>query len=819
MTNFRMFILFIVLMTILTPYVGNASQGWNFVQDDVIRWRGQYYDLTSYEDKLYLACKRGVEIYSISDPDNPEYLGQFFTDGLANGVAIHFPYLYVGDVYGFSVWDVTDPMDAVRMGGFRRVSAEGYQERLTYRDGFVYAAAYSNGLQIIDVSDPSHPFIVSEANTPAYSWDLALIDSTAYMMDFFSLEIIDISRPLAPLNRTSFSAMFAGGIALRDNLAFIAFIDGMMILDISNRYAPTVIAYPGTTGSGAGESIALVDQYAILAHQGYVELYDVSAPNDPYQVAFFTVPGHPRKLHVAGDHLYTILDDSGFHVTDLSDPEIPLPGRHIDTSTWGSRQDVAVYGDHLYLCDWNRGLVIYDISQPDSIMEIATYLTPGMLNEIFFDGTRAYLSCYTEMQILDISNPSNPVYLGSYRTTGNPWGLWASGSRAYLCDLYSFHVLDVSDPGNIQRSGAVILSSTGTPYRTVLRDNLAYVAHGYGGLKMIDVSDPSNPEIRASWPDENTKSYSVLELSGNRLFALNPSRGIDILNISDPLLPVEIGQVKIEDVQISDFAIKESTIFASAANQGVYALDISNEESPKLTGWIDTPGTAVGIAAEADRVFVADDFDLAILRFLGNIPDPTAPEISIEQPLEGMHYPEKTLLIQGTSSDNESGIDRVELSFDGGSTWIPGRGQETWSYLLSGRPAGLVTVLARATNRAGMSAQSTPLDLYFHPASPMVLLGGFATTRATHEDMSNITLSALILDPYDPAYVKAVQALRSSASSEMTLDQLAEISGYLFYSNTSAWEAGNATQVLSDIRAIDIFENSSRRWPYLVVRP
>ncbi len=792
----------------------SASPGWNFVLEDVLRPRGQYYDLTSFDNRLYLACKRGVEIYSIEDPDNPEFLGSLLTDGLANGVALNFPYLYVGDVYGFSIWDVTDPAGPIYLSGFRRVSAEGYQERLTYRDGYVYVAAYSSGLQIIDVSDPLHPFILSTADTPAYAWDLALIDTTAYMMDFFSMEIIDITRPQAPLHRTSVSAMFAGGIRIRDDLAFIAYIDGLLILDISNRYAPSVVCEPGTTGSGAGESVELLDHYAIVAHQGYVEVYDVTDPRDPYQVSFFNVPGHPRKLHVAGNHLYTILDDSGFHVTDLTDPESPVPGRHIDPSTWGSRQDVVVHESNLYLCDWNRGLVVYDIST-GSPVEIASYSTPGMLNEIFFDGTRAYLSCYSELQILDMTSPSSPTFLGAYRTSGNPWGIWATGDRAFLCDLYSFHVLDVSDPGQVRRLGAVILSGTGTPYRTIVRDGKAFVAHGYGGLKVIDVTDAADPEIISSYPGDNSRSYSTIELIGNRLFALNSGRGIDCLDVTDPVHITEIGAIDLGDAQVSDFHISATTLFASASSGGVFAVDITDIGSPRVTGWIDTPGTAAGIDSKENTVFVADDFDLAVLSYSGGLPDPTGPQINILQPSSGMTAPEKNLLIQGVASDPESGIAQIEISFDGGTTWEAGRGQETWSYLLSGRMAGPVEIRARAINRAGLTTQTAPQTVYLLPAAPLVLLGGFETTRV---GSGPVTASVLVFDPYDPAYIEAVEVIPEEGAGQ-ALDRIAENSGIVYFSKTSAWNLPGQGVLRPRIQVIDALGNPANTWPYLVVRP
>ncbi|MBN1551588.1 hypothetical protein JW979_08970, partial [bacterium] len=450
-----------ILICLFLTVTPSVIADWNLEEQEILRWRGQYYDLASDGHYLYLACKRGVEIYDIDNPDTPILAGSFLTDGLANGVAINYPYLYVGDVYGFNIWDVSDLSAPAKLGGFKRSGTEGYQERLTYRDGFVFVAAYSSGLQIIDVSDPFRPVIVSQVDTPAYSWDLALKENAAFMMDFFSIEIMDISYLFAPLKRTSFEAIFAGGIVVDESFAYIAYVDGLLVLDISNPFSPVVISDIGPTGAGAAESVAIKDNYVILAHQSYVEIYDVSDPSEPLQVSFFYPPGHPRKCLAVENHLYTILDDNGFHVTDITHPEYPVTGQHINPGEWGSRQDVVIDNNRLYLCDWNRGLVVYDISDPESIVESGSYQSPGNLNDIKIKDNLAFLSCYTELQIVDVENPSDIHYVSNYKTTGNPWDVDISGNFAYLCDLYTFQILDISNPSSITRLGVLYLAQNG----------------------------------------------------------------------------------------------------------------------------------------------------------------------------------------------------------------------------------------------------------------------------------------------------------------------------------------------------------------------
>ncbi len=67
------------------------------------------------------------------------------------------------------------------------------------------------------------------------------------------------------------------------------------------------------------------------------------------------------------------------------------------------------------------------------------------------------------------------------------------------------------------------------------------------------------------------------------------------------------------------------------------------------------------------------------------------------------------LVVGGSASDPTSGIGRVEVSADGGNTWQPAAGLETWTYAFSvPTGAGRYTLLSRAFDRVG-HAQNLPL--------------------------------------------------------------------------------------------------------------
>ncbi len=802
---------------------------WNLEPQSVTRYRGQYYDLTTDNGILYLACKRGVEIFSLADPGHPEMITSVLTEGLANGVEVNFPYLYVGDVYGFNVWNISDPANPTKLGGFARTTqgaAEGYQERLLYRDGYVYVAAYSTGLQVIDVLDPENPFIAARVDTPAYAWDLVLKDDAAFMMDFFSTEIIDISRPLAPLHRTSMNTMFASGIDVEGSLAFLGYVDGLLVWDITDPFAPVVISDIGPTGSGTAEAVDVRGNYAYVAHNSYVEIYDISIPSDPMQVSFFYPPGHARKLHVSGNFLYTVLDDNGFHVTDISDPENPIPGDHINPGTWGNRVDVVTDNGILYLCDWSRGLVIYDISDPDTLIELASYTTPGSLNDLVVTGGVAYLCCSRELVALDVSDPANPIYLGSYQTTGSPWSIVVQDSTGYLCDLYSFRSLDLSDPADIQLLDVLFLAKKGNPYQAALKGNLAYVANSWAGLNIIDISNPADLNRVASWPGDTSKSYSAISIHGDRLYALNGGSRVDFLDISNPLSPVETGEVRVEGSYTNDFHVRAGSeenpaelLYMAASDFGVFVMDVTDPGAPFLAAGASTPGKAIGVTIDDHRLYVADDYDLAIFTLTEPIPDTEPPAVTITAPGNGANITGKTAVIHGTARDTESGVRSVEVSLDGGSSWHRAGGQESWSFILDAMEPGYVTLNVRALDWAGNAgAGDTSVSIYYLPDRSRIMMAGFNTTHLMAGQSGTITFSALVFDPFDPGYINSVELYLEGESSGTILERIMEANGLVYYQAVFDATFDTTGTVTYSLVAYDTAGNPSARWPYVSSR-
>jgi hypothetical protein len=102
------------------------------------------------------------------------------------------------------------------------------------------------------------------------------------------------------------------------------------------------------------------------------------------------------------------------------------------------------------------------------------------------------------IQVMNISDPSSPKVAAEYNTGGLVRGLALRDSLAFVCSGGSLKILNISNLFSPVQIGYVQLVGA---KEVVPTDSFAYVLEDPGRLplvKVIDITDPSNPRIRSS---------------------------------------------------------------------------------------------------------------------------------------------------------------------------------------------------------------------------------------------------------------------------------------------------------------------------------
>lgn len=100
--------------------------------------------------------------------------------------------------------------------------------------------------------------------------------------------------------------------------------------------------------------------------------------------------------------------------------------------------------------------------------------------------------------------------------------------------------------------------------------------------------------------------------------------GLEVIDVSNPTLPVLVGSVHTADPSILRVAVAGSHVFVTTGFGGLQVIDVTNPGSPTIVGTVDTPQWAQGIFVLENLAYVADGYSgLQVI----DVSDPTAPMI------------------------------------------------------------------------------------------------------------------------------------------------------------------------------------------------
>jgi hypothetical protein len=133
---------------------------------------------------------------------------------------------------------------------------------------------------------------------------------------------------------------------------------------------------------------------------------------------------------------------------------------------------------------------------------------------------------------------------------------------------------------------------------------LAYLAAGHSGLRVIDVSDPTNPyEVgRCPVPGYAEGVYVSGSLAYVATWGPNSLRVVDV---SNPFNPHVVGYCTTPTMAVNVY-VHDSIAYVAATESGLRIIDVSNSASPHELGYYNTPGSAEGVYVLDFLAYIAD---------------------------------------------------------------------------------------------------------------------------------------------------------------------------------------------------------------------
>lgn len=535
----------------LPTQIGNYEFSYNVRSVAVL---GQY---------VYVSENNQLHVLQISDPANPSLAYSLATPATFDQMIISGNYLIAIGIGDLHVIDITTPLVPQLTGSLTSLDDA---DELAVSGNRAYVETSNSEFAIIGISEMGVPSLLGTHTFEFEGWgfitDLAANGNMVYVTAYTEgLRIIDTTNPASPSEVGDIdTGWFAWQVAAMGNTAFVIDIaNTMLVYNVSPSGTPSLV---GTYNPmGYTSALDVQGEYAYLYDKGDgMRVVNVSDPTGPIETTLYPFSNYSGgiPLDVKSDGRYVYVGDySRLRKVDVLDPANPLDAG----SSSGSAENLVLYGSYGYASDNLGDLKIYDLSGTPN--QINTVTSSGIIQDVTIQDQYAYLleipdcdstSCTGtyKLQVLDLATPDNPQPMGAYdfpyssdsdneiedfAVTGNYAYIAESCQVDYqspypwFCTGGGLHIVDISNPNQPALTSSTFIGATsiGAIYA---EDTYTYMTSDYllgsidDGFEVWDVINPDSPNRLAKLSNASA-SHIVLK---NDLIYLND----DGLTIIEP---------------------------------------------------------------------------------------------------------------------------------------------------------------------------------------------------------------------------------------------------------------------------------------------
>ncbi len=484
----------------------------------------------------YAVILPNLEIFDVRDPASPQPVSTpsptgrgSFWDGPRTGFAISGNIIVNRDP--LEVLDFSNPLrpqwHEVNWNHTRDVKDVAFDgDRL-------FVLTRVNQIWIYDMSDPFNPRFERKIELSMY-WRIgtmrvsptrivlsALATSSNHSLNVYVIDISTLNNPVFHdltdvLHWEMIMRMELDGETLFANVYQGLQSRRLLAIDLSSPATPTIETFDESLSSAW--DLQVTDSHVVVTTNPGITIFDRS----PIPLLLAEVPagGEAEEIAIGDGVAVVAMGHGGILTIDLlgGEPAV-LAGLSFGTS-W--IHDVAVNGDEAWAIASDGMMFCIDISSPDAPTLLSSIETRYYAETIVVEGDIAVvlsgawwfpLGC----EIFDIGDPENPQLVSTFETDVrifNGIGVELRYGLAYLAGGSSLVIADLSTPAEPERIGSIELyyGDYGNESMAVaLVGDLAVV----GGLdwnlgsSVVDISDPTDPQLVMRLPDHLTWEMSV----------------------------------------------------------------------------------------------------------------------------------------------------------------------------------------------------------------------------------------------------------------------------------------------------------------------
>ncbi len=364
-----------------------------------------------------------------------------------------------------------------------------------------------------------------------------------------------------------------------------------------------IVRVPNSAGA---LDVAVQGEYAYVT--GYwtaVMVFNISDPYHPGRIQDIDISEYAGKILCKPPYLFVSglsRDEttSHLHVIDVSDPLSPLV---LGQATLPAEPSALAYDPpYLYVCAGS--LCVIDVRDPARPTVVANLALASPPMAVAVSKGRAYLAMWDRgLNIVDVSDPLHPTFQQEIDLPHRERAITVAGDYAFLGSFRTLLVLDISGPTPV-RVGEVTVGNPEDDFigDIVVRDHFLFLSSNYGGVKAVDVSDPTAPFVVGEI-GTGDRSLGIAD-AGNCVLVADCLAGLQVMAAMNPQTAGASPAGGITEA-IHDIAVAGNILFAANSDSGLVVADISLPENPAPLALVATPGSVRSMRLDSDRLYLA----------------------------------------------------------------------------------------------------------------------------------------------------------------------------------------------------------------------
>jgi hypothetical protein len=315
-------------------------------------------------------------------------------------------------------------------------------------------------------------------------------------------------------------------------------------------------------GNFLGKSIVFDgSRFATIAGKNGVFFFSLEGTAGRY-IGNMTTQGFAVDLIASNGRVYVANGNDGLRIGEVhGDGSVDWIG-HLQTT---EARDLVLSGSTLALCDGSGGFKTIDVSDPANPRVIGTRSSPFYNSALVSREQRAYIAGgLGGVEVLDFTDAAHPKLLWRDEFS-EVRGIHVDPEYLYFADGFDgfrIYSITIDKPQPVS-----VLDTEGWNCDCFVLGDVAYIADGGNGVKVVDIADRKHPTLVGS-VDLGALTRNVHAVPG-MVFAAVHTSGIAAIDVSDPANPVVTAKYRTVDDGRGVY-VDDRFVYLASGSGGVY---------------------------------------------------------------------------------------------------------------------------------------------------------------------------------------------------------------------------------------------------------